>query len=1011
MSPESISPVAANSHGDDLREYHRDDLPDDANDSSTEEEEEDDELEDEGEHEISTPVTRKDLTNIIDELKKNGPEKAVYYDLDLTKDDDVKKFMSDNKAYTDKSPEPQKQNLLHLLAEESDKDALPPVKKLTKFITALIKLPGDLLARKDDNGNTPLHKAISYRNRRLVRCMCSAHDEINRVLATQTFKSANCLHLALEKRSSTRDDVVLSMLIDKSKEDTLCAVNEKGLTPLHLAVAHNLCDDAQLKIVQELVAKCDRAIAADKTSRLGSPYRYHVHTCEEAAEKRRTEAVPERPRRAEETGPKSKGMGKLYAKTDQKADFAAGEKPQPSMEESRNRAQMKPVQSSLVEKPSGKYKDAPEPGRAFLARSATIEMPSSPIAPPSVNGDEKKRTASRKAGTAKIQPTDISVSAIKQYLKKYILRTRNHDQAMQLLYGSQQEKQINFDLSNLNQTVDSISLSQITQGLHHQAFEDVLQYIAIPQLRVEQAVVASKREAGQRPARPDGTGRTDLINIFRWLTRDKKVDTIFKIIVDDLKEPSHQDDAIESCLESVKGLETWDWKKLDLSPDVIQRAAPDARVVHMYWSGMNAVLRAWSEPEGLRKLKHLEEGSETKARTQRNVAEFKQRMQTGTNIRVVESKLKDDNPKKANSPTYTVKDEYERHKWVEIMENFAEFLQIAEARTATQITMKEPIRIAVIDDGVNSFDSTIDSKVMGGRSFSYRDEEQTLVNPYYVSSEGHGTAMAGFIRKICPNVEIYALRLDEYSVEQGKRYFTAASAEKAVRDAREKKVHIISMSWTIEKTETNKTEVEKLEKAIARAAEDNILMFCAAADGGAQRDRTYPAATASTKNIFMIGAAEPAGTATKWLGETLVDFIFPGHEVVRERQDDPGVTKYTPKTGSSVATALASGLAALVLYCVQLAAVARQKKGAAGGGRTTAMTTSAQQSLSNLAGYQALKNHERMKEAFLQIGTTKDKYIRVWERFEKPVKDAEMRPKDEWMDCVEALAETFTRQL
>lgn len=229
-----------------------------------------------------------------------------------------------------------------------------------------------------------------------------------------------------------------------------------------------------------------------------------------------------------------------------------------------------------------------------------------------------------------------------------------------------------------------------------------------------------------------------------------------------------------------------------------------------------------------------------------------------------------------------------------------------------------------------------------------------------------------------------------------------------MRDAIEKKVNIISMSWTIEKTEANKTEVEKLEKAIAKAAEDNILMFCAAADGGAQRDRTYPAATASTKNIFKIGAAEPAGTATKWLGETLVDFIFPGHEVVRERQDDPGVTKYTPKTGSSVATALASGLAALVLYCVQLAAVARQKKGASGG-RTTATTTTTGSAFGNLAGYQALKNHERMKEAFLQIGTTKDKYIRVWERFEKPVKDAEGKPKDEWMDCVEALAETFTR--
>ncbi|KAK8085847.1 hypothetical protein PG997_007118 [Apiospora hydei] len=1008
MSTEGISPVVAvDRNNDEAREYRSEDPPSAANDSSSEDEDED-EPENEGWSELLTPVTRKDLTNIIDELKKHGPEKAMYGQLDLTQEHDVQTFMSQKKAIVDKSPEPQKKNLLHLLAEESDKDALPPVKLLKPLITALIKLPGaDLLASKDDDGNTPLHKAISYRNRRLVRCMCSAHGDINSILRKKTAKSANCLHLAVEKRSSTRDDSLLLHLIERSHEETLCEGNEKGLSPLHLAVAYNLCDDGQLKIVQELVAKCDRVFTDDSESRAISPYRYHMLTCDEAAEKRDKEATATSSQKTEDTGPKVKGS-KSHSKSEKKVDFAE-EKAKSSLEEKRNRVHQKPIQKDLSEEPTGKYSDASRPSRALITRSATIEFPKSPVAAPSVNGDEKKKT-SKKTSTAKIQPTDSSISAIRQYLKKHILRTYNHDLAMQLLYGNQQDKQINFDLSNLNHTVKSISDSQITEGLRHQDFEDVLQYIAIPQLRVEDADAPPKRELGQRPTRSDGTGRTDLVSIFRWLAGDKKgckkVKTVFKIIVDDLKEPSHQDGAIESCLASIKGVETWDWKKFDLSPDVIHTAAPGAKVVHVYWSGNNAVLRAWGEPDGLRRLKqlrevhlHIQQGSETRDRTKRNVAAFKERMKDGTDIQVIDSKLKGDNPKKASSPTYTVKDEYERHKWVEIMESFAEFLQMAERSAPAQITLKEPIRIAVIDDGVNSFDPTIDSKVVGGRSFSYRDEEQTLVNPYYVSSEGHGTAMAGFIRKICPNVELYALRLDEYSVEHGKRYFTAASAEKAVRDAIEKKVHIISMSWTIEKNKTNEPEVDKLELALGAAAEANILMFCAAADGGAQHDNTYPAATRKTKNLFKIGAAEPAGTATKWLGETLVNFIFPGHEVVRERQDDPSVTKYTPKTGSSVATALASGLAALVLYCVQLATVARAtKKGAAG--------SRAQPSME---GFEALRSHERMNKVFQDIGTTKDKYIRVWERFEKPVKDAEQRARDEWIDCVEALAETFTR--
>src|SRR4051794_39774893 len=129
------------------------------------------------------------------------------------------------------------------------------------------------------------------------------------------------------------------------------------------------------------------------------------------------------------------------------------------------------------------------------------------------------------------------------------------------------------------------------------------------------------------------------------------------------------------------------------------------------------------------------------------------------------------------------------------------------------------------------------------------------------------------------------------------------------------------MSWTIERTELNKSDIDELERAIELAASKDILMFCAATDQGAYRDRTYPAAS-GTKKIFKIGAAEASGAAYKWVGDqSAVDFIMPGHQVVLERHDDRNVTKFTPLTGSSVATALASGLAAVVLYCVQLGGV------------------------------------------------------------------------------------------
>jgi Subtilase family len=207
----------------------------------------------------------------------------------------------------------------------------------------------------------------------------------------------------------------------------------------------------------------------------------------------------------------------------------------------------------------------------------------------------------------------------------------------------------------------------------------------------------------------------------------------------------------------------------------------------------------------------------------------------------------------------------------------------------------------------------------------------------------------------------------------------------------DKGVHIISMSWTVERTDMNAKVIAEFEKAIELAAKEGILMFCAATDQGAYKDRSYPAAS-STKKLFKIGAAEASGTALKWLGEQrAVDFIFPGHQVVKERPGDVPVDKYTSLTGSSVATALATGLAAVILYCVQVGAqpVRARHRGV------------------TMDDFRALKKHSRMRDAFLEIGTTDEsekKYIAVWERFKEAVKKAESEPRDKWIDIVTDLA-------
>jgi hypothetical protein len=147
----------------------------------------------------------------------------------------------------------------------------------------------------------------------------------------------------------------------------------------------------------------------------------------------------------------------------------------------------------------------------------------------------------------------------------------------------------------------TISEERIEEGLAHLKFEDVLQYVALPRLKLERRPVLSKNKKSQNP---DGKGRNDMIFLFNFL-RNKSVKRVIRVIVDDTLEPSHSDEAIETALGGLK-VEIWDWKKIDLCTETIVTAAPDAREVCLYWSGNNAVLRGWSEPGGLPQLKKLE---------------------------------------------------------------------------------------------------------------------------------------------------------------------------------------------------------------------------------------------------------------------------------------------------------------------------------------------------------------------------------------------------------------------
>ena len=71
-------------------------------------------------------------------------------------------------------------------------------------------------------------------------------------------------------------------------------------------------------------------------------------------------------------------------------------------------------------------------------------------------------------------------------------------------------------------------------------------------------------------------------------------------VEDDEIEP-HSDEAIEMALRDLDS-ETLNWKKLDLCTDVLVNAVNNVKVLYLYSSANNDVLRSWSAPDGLAKL-------------------------------------------------------------------------------------------------------------------------------------------------------------------------------------------------------------------------------------------------------------------------------------------------------------------------------------------------------------------------------------------------------------------------
>lgn len=120
------------------------------------------------------------------------------------------------------------------------------------------------------------------------------------------------------------------------------------------------------------------------------------------------------------------------------------------------------------------------------------------------------------------------------------------------------------------------------------------------------------------------------------------------------------------------------------------------------------------------------------------------------------------------------------------------------------------------------------------------------------------------------------------------------------------------MSWSLVRTDasdgspSNEEQIRLLDEQIQEAARRGIIMYCAAADEGlyGSHKELYPK-KAETEHIKAVGSANESGSQSKFVDASQVDYLFPGEEI----------PELGERKGSSAATAIAAGFAALIIWC------------------------------------------------------------------------------------------------
>lgn len=202
--------------------------------------------------------------------------------------------------------------------------------------------------------------------------------------------------------------------------------------------------------------------------------------------------------------------------------------------------------------------------------------------------------------------------------------------------------------------------------------------------------------------------------------------------------------------------------------------------------------------------------------------------------------------------------------------------------------------------------------------------------------------MANMILRINPWIRLLVIRIHDgvsyANPSSPSRTIHPDSAAHAVEVAIKHNVDVISMSWTLRKRisefrssdpgslgkkSIDEPGIERLEKAIKEAADNNILMVCSAADDIELLGKDNLPFCAAEHNIFRIGSCNSQAQRDPMTeNRETISYFLPGIQVPEARRPH-SVKPIVYHDGSSIATALAAGLISMILHCARYMAQCR----------------------------------------------------------------------------------------